>query len=272
MPQVPLLIQVLKKALREKGITYAHIAQSIGLSESSVKRLFAEGDFTLSRLEHLCGLLDLEIVDLLELLHAAETRVAELTEAQERELVGDARLLLVGILAISYWSFSDMLETYRFTEAELTGLLTRLDRLGIIELHTENRFKVRLARNFSWRKSGPIQRYFEQNVQREFFESPFLGTGELRLMLHGSITEHSNRTIQQHFRRIAEEFDALVEQDRRIHHQQREGTTLVMALRPWELGIFTGLRRHPETATTPKIVGVVESSRSKRSRVRVKRQ
>jgi DNA-binding Xre family transcriptional regulator len=272
MTQASLLVKVLKKTLRKKGVTYADVGKAIGLSESSVKRLFGQEDFTLSRMEQICALIGIEIDDLLELVHAAEERLTELTEAQERELVSDVRLLLVGILAISYWTFQEMLETYRFGAAELTGLLTRLDRLGVIELLPENRFKVRLARNFSWRKAGPIQRYFEQHVQREFFESTFLGPGELRLMLHGSISEHSNGIIQQHFRRIAEEFDALIEQDRRLSHDKREGTTVLMALRPWELGAFTGLRRKPETARARGVVGSVESSRQRRSQVRLTRK
>ena len=237
------LLQVLKKALRQKGVTYARVGRALGLSESSVKRILAQGDLSLARLERICDLLELDVEGLLEQLHAAQSRLTQLSEAQERELVSDPRLLLAGILAISYWTCADMLETYRFTAAELTGLLARLDRLGVIELHPENRFNVRLARNFAWRKAGPIQRFFEERVQREFFDTPFLGPGELRLMLHGSIGVQSNRRLQGQLRRVAEEFDARVEQDRRLAHAEREGTTLVMALRPWELGLFTGLRR-----------------------------
>lgn len=271
MAQAALLVQALKKALRRQGVTYARIAGALGLSESSVKRLFAQGDFTLQRLEQICALVGIEIGDLLELAHAAEERLTQLGEAQERELVADTKLLLVGVLAISYWTFDDMRETYRFEPAELTGLLARLDRLGVIELQPENRFKVKLARNFSWRKGGPIQRYFEEHVQREFFASPFLGPGELRLMLHGSIGEHSNGMLQQQLRRIAEEFDRLVEQDRRLGQDGREGTTLVLALRPWELGMFTALRRAPQDARPDaKLASSFESSK-RHSLVRVKR-
>lgn len=238
------LVQVLKQALREKGVTYARIARALELSESSVKRILAQGDLSLARLEKICALLEIDVEGLLERLHAAQSRVTQLGETQERALVSDPRLLLVGILAISYWTYADMLEAYRFTAAELTGMLARLDRLGVIELHPENRFRVRLARNFAWRKDGPIQRFFEERVQRELFETRFLGPGELRLMLHGSISARSNRALQAQLRRLAEEFDALVEQDRRLGRAEREGTTLVMALRPWELGLFTSLRRN----------------------------
>ena len=246
MAQATLLIKVVKKCLRERGLTYARIAAGLGLSESSVKRVFSQENLSLDRLEKICALMELEIADLLELTRAAEGRVTELTEDRERALVSDPKLLLVAILAISHWSVADIVKHYRFSEAELIGLLARLDRFGIIDLLPGNRVKVRLSRNFTWRKGGPIQRFFEERVQKQFFGSSFQGEGELRLTVHGSLSSQSNGLLQQRMRKIAEEFDSLVEQDRRLNHEMREGTTLVMAIRPWELGLFAEIKRPAE--------------------------
>jgi hypothetical protein len=136
-----------------------------------------------------------------------------------------------------------MLEAYRFSESDLVGLLTRLDRLGIIDLLPGNRIKVRLARNFAWRKGGPIQCFFEERVQEEFFSTAFIDQGEIRIMVQGSVSAKSNELLQQRIRRLAEEFDALVEEDRSLAHGLREGTTLVLAMRPWEFSQFAALRR-----------------------------
>jgi len=245
MPQAALLIEVIKKGLRERGLTYARVAKGLGLSESSVKRVFSQENLSLNRLEQLCALMDLEIADLLELTRAAEGRVTELTEDQERTLVGDPKLMLVAILAISHWTAASMLENYRFSEAELVALLARLDKLGIIDLLPGNRIKVRLARNFTWRKAGPMQRFFEERVQGQFFNSSFVDPGELRITVHGSVSAKSNEMLRQRMRKLAEEFDSFVEEDRQLDHKSREGTTLVMAIRPWELALFTELRRVP---------------------------
>ncbi len=261
MSQAAILVEVLKKALRQKGITYVRVAKALKLSESSVKRLFAQGDFTLVRIEEICGLCGLEIADLLELTRAAEGRLTELTEEQERELVSDPKLLLVGILATSHWTMRGMLETYRFSETELLRLLARLDRLKIIELQPGNRIKVRLARNFAWRKGGPIQRFFEERVQEEFFKSSFFGAGELRILVHGSLSERANSLIQQRLRKIAEEFDSLVDEDRHLPRERREGSTLLMAIRPWELNIFSGLRK-AEAPSRPREAERLDKSKT----------
>ena len=245
MRQAALLIEVIKKGLRERGLTYARVAKGLGLSESSVKRVFSQENLSLDRLEQLCELMELEIADLFDLARAAEGRITELSEEQEQALVSDPRVLLIAVLAINHWTAALILEKYRFTEPELVALLTRLDRLGIIDLLPGNRIKVKLAHNFSWRKGGPIQRFFEERVQEQFFRSSFLGKGELRIMVQGGLSAKSNELLQQRMRKLAEEFDALVQEDRPLAHDMRDGVTMVMAIRPWELALFSELRRKP---------------------------
>jgi transcriptional regulator with XRE-family HTH domain len=268
MSQASALIDALKGALRRRGLTYADVGRRLGLSESSVKRVFAQKRMSLDRLEQLCGVMDLDIADLIELGHEAERRLAELTEDQERELVSDSKVLLVAVLALDHWSPARILQTYRLSEAELVRTLARLDRMRIIDLMPANRIKVRLARNFRWRKGGPIQRYFEQRLQQDFFESSFLGTDELRLIVTGSLSRRSIELVQGHMRRIAEEFDSLVKDDRRLEQEGRGGVSLVLALRPWEPALFAALRRDGAAASTTRAAGSAVRLPSAAKRVR----
>lgn len=242
MSQASTLIDVLKQAVRQRGLTYARLAEGLNLSESSVKRMFSRKNLSLDRLEAICVIMRVEITDLLELTRHAEQRVTELTDQQEAELINNPKMLLVAILAINHWTAAAILETYPLTDSELVKILARLDRMGIIELLPDNRIKVRLARNFTWRKAGPIQQFLEDRVQQQFFESSFLGAGELRIMVHGSLSRRSIELLHKRMRKIGEDFDALVDEDRQLSHDMREGTTLLLAVRPWELGIFTDLR------------------------------
>jgi len=185
----------------------------------------------------------MDIADLLGDARDAQPRIAELTEAQERQLVADQRLLLTGLLALSHWSAEEMVANYRIEEPEVVRLLARLDRMGIIDLMPGNRIKLRLASNFAWRKGGPLERFFEARVQAEFFQSSFHGRGESRFVVHAGLSERSNALLRQRMARLAEEFAALAEEDSRLDHRMLAGTTLVLAMRPWEMGIFRHLRR-----------------------------
>src|SRR5215472_1678981 len=248
MAQAALFVETLKHSLRKHGLTYADVARALHLSESSVKRLFARKDLSLDRIDRICALMKLDITDLLELMHAAEPRIAQLSDEQEKVLVNDPKLLLLGILAISYWTAADMLETFRFTKTELTRLLIQLDRMRIIDLLPDNQIKVRLDRNFTWRREGPIQRFFEQRIQQQFFTTSFTHQGEQRLVAFGAISRRSNQLLQQRLQKIAQEFDAFVEEDRALDHRRRTGTTMVLAIRPWEPQQFTELRRRGREA------------------------
>lgn len=243
MSQAAQLVDLLKRRLRDRGMTYAVLALRLGLSESSVKRLFSRRRLSLERLEQVCRELGMDIADLIEDARDVQPRIAELTEAQERQLAADQRLLLTGLLALSHWSAEEMVANYRIEEPEVVRLLARLDRMGIIDLMPGNRIKLRLASNFAWRKGGPLERFFEARVQAEFFQSSFHGRGESRFVVHAGLSERSNALLRQRMARLAEEFAALAEEDSRLDHRMLAGTTLVLAMRPWEMGIFRHLRR-----------------------------
>ena len=54
MAQVTLLVGELKRYLKAHGVTYAALGQKLALSESTIKRLFAQQSFTLERFEQIC--------------------------------------------------------------------------------------------------------------------------------------------------------------------------------------------------------------------------
>lgn len=243
MAQADDLIELLKGELRRKGITYAQVARELGLSESTIKRVFASSSFSLKRLEQVCQLAGLELDDLIVLAEEHRKNVERLSEEQEEILVSDRKLLLVAFLLINHWTVDQIREVYEIDELEAVQLLARLDRLKIIDLQPENKVRVRLSRTFSWRRNGPIQKLFESQVQNEFFQSSFDGPGELRLVLNGMISARSIASMHQKLHRMVTEFEQCVREDRKSVSVERQGTTLVLAIRPWAAQMFETFRR-----------------------------
>lgn len=245
MAQTTVIMEALKKALKEHGLTYQQVAQELELSEASVKRLFASRQFSLKRLDQVCEMMGLEISDLVRGL-TPEARINSLSREQEQALVSETPLLLIAICAVNHWTFEQILETYRFSEPELIQYLARLDRMGIIELLPGNRIKALISHDFSWQKNGPIQAFFESQVQGDFFQCHFNRPGELRLFLSGMLSTHANEAMQQKMRRLAQEFRHSHQEDLRLPLDQRHGMSLMLALRPWEMAAFEQFRR-PES-------------------------
>ncbi len=63
MSQIKQISQVLKQQLRQHQITYKQVAGALGMSEANIKRMFANDNFSMSRLEQICQLVNLTLSD-----------------------------------------------------------------------------------------------------------------------------------------------------------------------------------------------------------------
>jgi transcriptional regulator with XRE-family HTH domain len=243
MPQSETLIDTLKKSLKAHGLTYRDVAAALELSEASVKRLFADRSFSLRRLEQVCHLAGMEISDLVAKMESGQQALDELSEAQERELVSDIRLLLVAFLVINGWTFADIVREYQISESEAIRYLARLDRIKLIDLLPNNRIKLRISTNFAWRRNGPIQQFFTANLQEDFLKSRFDDDDESFRFLSGMFTRACADQVRQRLQQLAREFHEHNRQDRYKPIDTREGYSLFVAFRPWRPDVFAKLRR-----------------------------
>jgi hypothetical protein len=243
MEQVKDVVRMLKKALKASGLTYAAVAKHLRLSEASVKRMFARGQFTLERMQSICELMQLDFTDLVRMLDEERSRISSLSEAQEEELVSDLKFLLIALCVQNAWTFEEIAGYYQIPELECVRYLIRLDRLGLIQLLPNNRIRRLVARDFRWLPRGPIERFFEQRAQGDFLKSHFTRGGELRLFASGMLSRRSIEIMQERIGLLAREFAALQQDDSRLPMRQRVNTGLLFALRPWELREFAPFRR-----------------------------
>lgn len=237
------LIDVMKRELKARGITYERVARHLGLSVATVKRMFSRRDFTLKRLDEICQLANTEFSDLVRSLNRDEPQISELTYEQEKEIVADKKLFLVAVCVLNHATFEQIVGTYELTEAECIRLLTRLDRLKFIELQPGNRIKLLVSRTFSWLPDGPIQRFFKEQAHHEFFRSRFHGADEFMLVVNGMLSQTSSAAVVARLKRIAREFSDLHNEDVRLPLADRSAMSLLVAIRHWELEAFAALRR-----------------------------
>ena len=243
MPQTQQLIETLKFALKAQKKTYADVAEVLDLSEASVKRVFADKNLSLLRLEHICHMLGMEISDLVQTMNQRAHRITQLTREQEDEIAGDRLLLLVTVCALNRWTFAEILDHFAITEVEAIRCLTRLDRLKIIDLLPGNRIKLLISPNFDWLENGPIQQLFRSRLQDDFFNSRFDRQTERLLVVNGMLSRRSNAVLQKKMERLAREFDELNDDDAGLSLDQRQGVTMVIAMSDWRFGLFADLRR-----------------------------
>lgn len=243
MREIDLLVSTLKRRLKAQGLTYRDLAKKLGVSEPSVKRMFATQRLSLERLVEIADLLGFTLAELAQEAALGEKRLHLLDEAQERELVSDEKLLLVAVCALNQWTVADIVARYRLSEADCIRRLVRLDRLGLIRLLPGNRIRLNVARDFDWRTRGPIRSFFLQRGLGDFLGSDFAAADETLAFSHAMLTESAIARLHEELRKLRQKFAELHEESLLAPLPKRRGMGLLLAAREWELRSFTALRR-----------------------------
>lgn len=237
------LVNALKAELKAAGVTYADLADALGMSESSIKRVFAKADMPLSRIDDVLRVLKMDFAELARQVADAQPLSQELTLEQEKAVVADRRLLLLAICCLSHWTFDQMISTYTFSEPECIAYLVALDRLGIIELRPLNRYRLKVAKGFRWRAHGPVMQYFRQHVVDDYYSGGFDDEGELLMLVHGQISPSQASNFAERLQRVGNDFAQQHLSDQKLAPSQRRAYTLVVGMRSWLFAAFRDLKR-----------------------------
>ena len=85
--------------------------------------------------------------------------------------------------------------------------------------------------------------YFREHALLDYFSGGFDGAGEGVLLVHGSISRGLAPSFLERMQRVAQDFAQQHQADQRMPEKDREGYTLLLAMRSWEFAAFTALRR-----------------------------
>lgn len=234
MSQTRQITKTLKRCLRSQGLTYRDVADALSLSESSVKRLFSQETFSLQRLEEICRFLDMSIYELSRLASAHDDgRGNQLSDEQEEALAADPLLLSYFYLILTGWKPHRIGKRLGLDEPGQQRCLTRLARLGLIDLMPRKQVRLLTDARIHWRANGPIRTRYESRVKREFIDFGFKGSDEVLRLENSELSDASIKVLLRRTGRLAEEFSELAELDRSLPHEQKRGFGLLLGARPW---------------------------------------
>lgn len=239
------IVETLKRTLKARGITYAELAGRIGMSEASVKRIFSQKNFTLQRLDDILQAAD---IDLRELTQAADDDgrlITQLSLAQEKEIIGDPKLLVVAVSAFNQLTVEQMVGVFDLTEAEVVKYLLRLDKIGFLALLPNNRVKLLIARTFRWLPNGPIQHYFREQAYADYLDARFDGEDEALRLVNMMLSKQSIARAIVRLKEVARELSQQHQADAALPYAERYALSVLLAARPWKPKAFQALLRAP---------------------------
>jgi transcriptional regulator with XRE-family HTH domain len=236
------IVQVLKRSLKTRGFTYRDIAKRLGLSEASVKRVFAAKSFTLQRLESICAAIGISMAELVRL--ASETHESGprfLSLEQEQLLADDPKLFACFYLLLNGRSSAEIMDRMNLTERELRKFYVALDAAKLVELQPRLRARLRVGPVITWRSEGPLFRVYEQRVKEEFLQSEFQGTLEALHFRSAEISEASARILARKLEHLERDFVELATLDVALPAREKRNVALLVAFRPWVFSMFSSL-------------------------------
>lgn len=253
MSECARIIDLLKRTLKTRGVTYKELARKVGLSEASIKRVFAEETFTLQRLEKICAVVGLSVGELVRMSADSGAQGSQyLTLEQEELLATDAHLLASFYLLLNGRSSAEIQQRLDLSERELRALYVKLDAARLIQSSPGLKTRLRVGPVVAWRSDGPVRRVYERQVKAEFLHSDFQGVDEALHFHTAELSEASAQLLFRKLEQLAREFADFAVLDRNLPLKQKRSVGLLLAFRPWVFSMFDGLQQaHKQRAKLP---------------------
>lgn len=245
------LFDSLRAHLKARGLTYRQLADGLGLSEPTIKRIFASSDCSIERLDEICEFLQIELKDLIKRTPKKRQLMEQLTERQEVELAANKKLLMVAVCVMSLWPVKDMLSHLTLSRLECTSLLNRLDEIGFIEMQPKQQYRLLVAKDFSWIVGGPIMRLIK-TVSNDFFDHRFEAPGEVLKIINVRVSPAVRESLKARLERIAQEYADQVAVDSHLPLDERPPLSICIAVRTWVPEFLRDLMRMESDVKTLK--------------------
>ncbi len=226
------LLDAVKLQLKTRNKKYKDLAEGLGVSEASIKRMFSTRNCDLERLDKICAWLGIEFAELTRGIKLEEKLTTQLTLAQEKEIVSDRKLLLMAICVMNHLTVGEIMEEFSISIHECTQLLVKLDRIKFIDLLPNNAYRLKVARSFRWLPDGPMHRYF-RSMAAEFCDHPFTGKEECFLQLNLMLSPASIDALKRRIHLVAQDYAEQHNQDARTSRENRQSVTILIGMRPW---------------------------------------
>ncbi len=243
MSECAKIVDVLKRVLKTRGITYRELAKRVNLSEASIKRIFAEETFTLQRLEKICAAIGMTVGELIRSAATEDEQNKYLKLEQEQLLAQDPRLLACFYLLLNGRSTPDIQSRLSLNEREIRSLYVKLDDARLIELLPALKTRLRVGPIVTWRTDGPVRRVYERQVKAEFLQSDFTGADESLQFCTAELSDASAQLLFRKLEQFSREFADYAALDRHLPLKQKRSVALLLAFRPWVFSMFDGIQK-----------------------------
>lgn len=238
MKEISLYVDSLKDVLKRQGVTYAELADELGISEASIKRNFSMANFTFERLLQICKITGVHLGELVQMAEQGErSSVHEYSVEQEKYFASFPRALALFDLILRFSSMKKIFANYKITKKEAYTYLAKLDELGLVEWRSGDKIKILVSKNVKWRRGGILQKNLKKQALEEFLVFDSSDQEEISFVTL-PLTERSRVEFENKLSELKKEMTrvALIEDKLGL---EAENIGFISYLKPWRFSKLT---------------------------------
>ena len=212
------ITSALKTALKSRGMTYRKVADEIGVSEKTIKRIFIDKNCSLNRLTQICEVINLSLYDLLDFAQHYSKPPIRLNETQEQFLGENPQhFSFLFFLTVGY-SATQIQTQYQLSELSVFRYLRDLDKYHFLELAEHNRYRLLVDGKLLVPLHGPLHDFVRTSNQH-FIEYVINNDGHKNVDFRGSFQHMSQETLtdlNKELTALSDKYQKLAQRDEAI--------------------------------------------------------
>lgn len=229
------MVQSLKTLVKNSGTTYEELGRKMNLSTDTIKRLLGGSiPITLERVSEICEYIGIDVFELARISKFGEKPAVEiLTHDQEKILAGDDALFAVYYLIVMGMSFDEIHATYKLSKHQLLKLAIKLEDLGILELHPENKLKLLVYRKIRWNMNGPLHNKYMTSMAMDFAKDVYESSDSFKFFFNCPLSKDSKVEVLRKLEKMCREIENISEMDLNIKNRTSTTMNIFVGAKNW---------------------------------------
>jgi transcriptional regulator with XRE-family HTH domain len=236
------IFQVIKKALKSRGVTYQELAAELSLSESGVKKLLTGKDISFQRLDQICRFLAIPLSEVVRSVERRQIREISLTVEQEKVLLQEPLLFRI------YWRLSverhtaeEIRAAENLDENQFSRLVQKLLRWDLVKIQKDGKILPLHRGPVRWIGQGPLLQSLNQEWSKLALNRSLDHKGKGGFYHHLMTLRLSDQEYETALRELNKFVEELVQRSERdsLHHSldQQKARVFLLAANP--IGFLT---------------------------------
>ena len=155
---------VVKDLLKSRGLSYSDLANELGISLSSVKRILNGNDINLSKLSQIASFLGLDLFELIEMSKKITQSKYFFNLEQEKFLSKNINHFKVFRYLLLKYSEDEIRSLLGLRDLQLESILIKLDKLNLIQYYEKSKIKLIANFPFQWIENGPLENKYNELI------------------------------------------------------------------------------------------------------------